>query len=586
MPDSTANSSLRFAIMCGESGLSDVAHKCVELITKDRLAEPVLLIVDLSKSTRSSMAVKIRKGLRLNGNLWALQSKFFPVRQIQAYQRSALPDQCFYGVDRLRCQPTRKGTWSYHFSAKEVSAIRGYQLDFILKFTPFIIRGDVLTAARYGIWSYHHDDEEKYRGGPPAFWEILKGDPVTAAVLQRLTDRLDGGVVLKHCYVPTDGRSYRRNLQQIQASSAHMVRWVCLDIKAGRADYLLAPPSATRAPIRRAPNDLQMLCFWWRLARNWVSYRLANQRIDEWNVAVINAPQAAFLDPEFKAGFEWTNYREPGQMVADPFLVPTSEGLRILVEEFNWATEKGRICEIRRVNGETGGLGLITPVIDEGIHMSYPFTFRHDGVTYAIPETGVTRNVNLYRLEEESGAWIRLTTLIENIDAVDATVVELNGTWWLMHSGSKEFGPWSLYIWHAPSLLGPWQPHIANPVKTDVGSSRPAGNLFWHEGILYRPAQDGRLSYGGALAINRIDELTPERFSESIVRRILPDPEGPYPDGLHTLSGFGGVSVVDGNRHRWPPLLLARRWLAKRLGLAPPGFRYARMSQARLLPMV
>jgi methionyl-tRNA formyltransferase len=90
------------------------------------------------------------------------------------------------------------------FFARGHRRIRAHQLDFILKFAYGIIRGEVFSAARYGIWSYHHDDEEKYRGGPPWFWEILQGDPVTGAMLQWINTTLDGGVVLeKKVYVPT-----------------------------------------------------------------------------------------------------------------------------------------------------------------------------------------------------------------------------------------------------------------------------------------------------------------------------------------------------------------------------------------------
>ena len=579
MTASAASGPLRFGIMCGASGISEFARVCIEQITKDKLGQPVLLIIDETESTRSSRSEKLRKSLRLDGNLWYLQSRLFPLNRIPAYRTVSLEGP-FAGVDLISCRPTKKGKWSYYFSAEDQEAIRSRQLDFILKFTPFIIRGEVLKTARYGIWSFHHDDEEKYRGGPPAFWEIERGDPVTGALLQRLTDRLDGGIVLKHCYAPTDGRSYRKNLQRIQESSAHMVRWVCLDIAGGRADYLDAPPSKTDAPIYHAPNDFQMLRFWWRLGRNWIHYKLENQRVDEWNVGLVNAPQAAFLDPGFVPELEWTSYREKNQMVADPFLVPAGNEHRILVEEFNWATEKGRISEIRRRNGVSGELALVTPVIDEGIHMSYPFAFRHQGTTYAIPETGVTRNVVLYRLDEAAGTWSREATLLDNIDAVDATVFEKDGTWWLAHSGSEGIAQWSLYLWHAPSLFGPWEPHPANPVKTDVSSSRPAGNLFWHEGKLYRPAQDGRLSYGSALAINRIDALTRQVFAETVVRRVMPDPNSPYPDGLHTLSGVGSVCVVDAKKHRWPLGFLIRRHFAKRAGKPREGFRYSNVSPA------
>ena len=251
-------------------------------------------------------------------------------------------------------------------------------------------------------------------------------------------------------------------------------------------------------------------------------------------------------------------------MVADPFLMPSAGQPRILLEEFNWWTEKGRISELRWPEAPVGP-SSIAPAIDEGLHMSYPFLFEHEGIWCAIPECAESNSILLYRQDAVSGLWHRERTLIDNVDAVDATVLRHNDTWWLMHSGERGCGPWSLYIWHAPSLFGPWEPHVANPVKTDVSGTRPAGNLFRHDWNWYRPAQDGRMSYGGAMCIHRLDELSKEVFRETMVRRIQPDPNGPCPDGIHTLSGPGEWSVVDGKKHTWPAGFLVRRFLAKRL---------------------
>ena len=42
------------------------------------------------------------------------------------------------------------------------------------KWEAFMRESD-LRAARFGVWSFHHDDEEKYRGAPPAFCHRLNG---------------------------------------------------------------------------------------------------------------------------------------------------------------------------------------------------------------------------------------------------------------------------------------------------------------------------------------------------------------------------------------------------------------------------
>ena len=556
--------------MCHVSGITQFALDTIRKISD--LATPELLIVDTAEPRLSSAKEKFRKAISLNGNLWYLQDRFFPTRDIPAYRKTAL-DVCLSNITRLPCAVTRKGKWSEYFAAEDIARIREHDLDFILKFAYGIIRGDIFLAARYGIWSYHHDDEEKYRGGPPGFWEIMKGDPVTGVLLQRINTTLDGGVVLKKIYVPTAGTSYAANLQRIQESSTHMVRWVCLDIVHGKAGYLDAPPSKSQAPIYRAPNDFQMLRFWWRLAGNWVRYKLANQRVDEWNIGLIRAAPKEFLKETFQPQVEWSSYREKHQMVADPTLVPSRDRIRILCEEFSWLSDSGRILEIGAA--PDGSLSRGWPAIDERVHMSYPYVLEHEGEIYCVPECVERREVALYRWDRNADRWTRDTVLLEDIAAVDATLFQGDGVWWLLHSGGPGVGQWSLYVWTADDLRGPWRPHPANPVKTDVRSSRPAGKPFWHEGKLYRPAQDGRNSYGGALAINRIESLSLEEFREVTVRRIAPNAAWPYPDGIHTLNGFDELSVIDAKRHTWPlELIFKRFWYLRRGRPLPRIFRH------------
>ena len=157
-------------------------------------------------------------------------------------------------------------------------------MDFILKFGFGIIRGEILNAARYGVWSYHHADEEKYRGSPPCFWEIYRGDNVTGAMLQRLTNRLDGGIVLKKGYFSTIKSSYAENLDQSYYESAKWPAQVCVDISNSNADYLNAAPSQTTAPILHSPTNLQMLVFALILLRNRLAVRWRSLfRHEKWN---------------------------------------------------------------------------------------------------------------------------------------------------------------------------------------------------------------------------------------------------------------------------------------------------------------
>ena len=277
---------LRFGVMCrGEQLESAFAASIDELLKIDGV-ELALLIVDENPPDRSRLRDRLRKMLSLKGNLWAIFQWLFPLRRLPS-QRPRDMSAIFAGVPRIHCRVTRKGKFSQYFHPEDIERVRTYELDFILRFAFGIIRGDILNASRYGVWSFHHDDESKFRGGPPAFWEIYYGEPTTGAILQRLVDRLDAGVVLQRCDVRTRHGSYAANLDAIVWATAYMPARVCRDILAGCAWYLEAAPSRTEAPIFRAPSDLHMVRFLLKTWAAWVKQQVEGVLfVEKWHVGM------------------------------------------------------------------------------------------------------------------------------------------------------------------------------------------------------------------------------------------------------------------------------------------------------------
>jgi hypothetical protein len=109
--------------------------------------------------------------------------------------------------------------------------------------------------------------------------------------------------------------------------------------------------------------------------------------------------------------------------------------------------------------------------------------------------------------------------------------------------------------------------HRLDPVKIDARSARPGGTPFVVDGILYRPAQDSSRRYGGRLAVNRVETLTPDRFVEQVAATI--NPSSRYPDGLHTLSAVGQRTLIDGNARHFIPDALGTL-VRQRFGRARP----------------
>jgi hypothetical protein len=273
-------------------------------------------------------------------------------------------------------------------------------------------------------------------------------------------------------------------------------------------------------------------------------------RHGQWNVGVVQAPIASFLKGGRAQGVEWLGSPRRGEFLADPFGVVREGGLTILCELLDARERRGRIVCLETMNGTERRVSQVA--IGPSVHLSYPYLVEEGGTLFCIPETSQAREIGIYRAEKFPTRWAKVATLVEDFAALDSTVFHHGGRWWLA-SGSYERGDADLFLFFAPTLLGPWAPHPGNPVKTDARSARPAGTPFVHEGALYRPAQDCSTVYGGRVVINRVTCLTPTAFAEEPVATVEPDPTSPFPAGLHTLSGVGDVTLVDGKRTAFIP---------------------------------
>lgn len=260
----------------------------------------------------------------------------------------------------------------------------------------------------------------------------------------------------------------------------------------------------------------------------------ARGRPDHWRLALRRDGDAAYERlPEDRSCFR-----------ADPFLFAEADRLWLFYESFDYASGKGVIAR-----STVAADGSVQPAetrlaLEEAFHLSYPLVLRHRDAITMLPETSAAARVQLYRADPFPDRWVPDAVLIEGRRLADATPVLHEGRWWLFATSDEDGGSsWDqLHLFHAPDLLGPWTPHVGNPVLIDAGAARPAG-LMWHEdGVLMRPAQDCRTGYGDGVAVCRVDRLDEGGYRQSVVRRVAPPPGA---TGLHTLNRVAGWEVVD-----------------------------------------
>jgi methionyl-tRNA formyltransferase len=451
------------------------------------------------------------------------------------------------GVPSLRVVPT-KTRFSDFFSADDVERIRQYDLDVVLRLGFRILRGDALRIARYGVWSYHHGDNLVNRGGPPGFWEVMEDQPVTGSVLQVLGPELDNGAVIYRSHAPTDRRSVRRNMENFYRKSAAFVMRKLRDVaEYGAAGLEGDPHAGTYMPythrLYREPGNLEMTRLGMRLAARCLADKVQQTVfLDQWALALRVHPGAAGPDPGFHRYKTLLPPRD--RFWADPFPVASRDGYHVFVEELPYQTNKGHISVLEL--DAKGALRGSRVVLEKDYHLSYPFVFEWNGETFMIPETGSRRRVEIYRARAFPDDWQLEAVLMEGLYAVDATLAEIDGTWWMFANVGVE-GAWNydeLHVFRASSPLGPWRPHRRNPVKSDARCARPAGRLFHWNGDLYRPAQDCSGRYGSAIVINKVFRLDAGEYAEHAVSRIEPR-WSPELRGTHTVNTVPGLTVID-----------------------------------------
>ena len=452
--------------------------------------------------------------------------------------------EAFSGIPSITVAPLVKG-FVHRFPADALATIRSYNLDVLIRFGFNILRGEILESAKYGIWSYHHGDNDYYRGGPPHFWEVFERCPTSGVILQILTEELDNGLVLDKALSSTNcSVSPRANmLAPFAAGTTMLIRnlrnlhergWDYLRQRAiPRADYL------GKRKIYRAPTNLEVAQFAAPYIRQSAAGRIFGEPVYHWRVGL--RPTRGDAIPRDPDGMVWKESPR-GCYYADPFLHEYKGKLYLFVEELPYESWIGKISCAEVL--ADGSLGEMRPALETPYHLSYPFVFEEGGEVFMIPETERNRSIEIYRAVEFPYKW-KLEKVLYAAAGLDTTLHVQDGVYWFFTSLMDPPGAApQLFLFHSESLTGEWNFHPQNPISKDVRFARNAGKLFRAEGALIRPNQDCSVRYGYGLHFHRVDALNETQYKETLVHSILPSENSNY-HGIHTFNRAGGFETMD-----------------------------------------
>lgn len=253
-----------------------------------------------------------------------------------------------------------------------------------------------------------------------------------------------------------------------------------------------------------------------------------------YNVGIIKKDVCNLLNGE-EYEIIWLKHNYKDRFFADPFLLHEDDMLYyILVEEFCFYENIGKIS-LLHVGKKDFSLLKKEILIQEDYHMSFPYC---DG-EWIYPEA--YRSGAYYKYEIKNIANKQRISDTGLIDPIPITIDKQE--WLLTMTANNPLENLYLFKKNSDDM---YEMYSTEPIKKDIKSSRPAGQSFVRNGVLYRPVQDSEEMYGRRTHIMQIHSINEYCINEEKVMTIDSDKFGPYNQGLHTFNVYNDFIIVDG----------------------------------------
>lgn len=404
-----------------------------------------------------------------------------------------------------------------------INELEEEKFDVLIRMNDEILTGRILNISRLGIVSLHHGDNRINRGGPSGFWEAYRKENSVGFIIQKLSEKLDGGKILCRGNIMAEDLWYM-NDAKIKKKAVHFFCKTLQDLLGAQKIHYDEPPvlhenrnfSLTRRPmvlihyiLKRHIPKFYLKLHSLVVGRKKIQWHIAFAKQDNFNNSLAN----------------YEDIKAPlGHFFADPFVIDSNEKTFCFFEDYDERLERGSISALEIIDGEAKLLGS---VLSEEFHLSFPFVFEENNEHYMIPESSECNQIRLYRALEFPTSWTLEKVLFNDICAADTMVRKVNNIWYLFtnicSSGGMDLNS-ELHIYFTLDLLtGDWKPlQIGNPVIFNSERARNAG-LLEHHGKLYRLNQVQKNShYGASFQLNEILSISQNDYTERFIREVSP----------------------------------------------------------------
>ncbi len=448
-------------------------------------------------------------------------------------------------VKKLHINPIiSKSGLIYRYDKEDIDKIKSECLDILVRAGGGILRGKILTTCKYGVISFHHADNDVNRGAPSGFWQVFNHLDKTGFIIQILNDELDGGEVIFKGFIRTCP-SFLQNKAYLYSKANYFMHKMIEEISVKEAIPQNIKKIPYAYPLFTQPNIREQLLYVsktinylfksfftstilkhkinWRVAYNFTS-NWRNSVL--WKSTVINNP--------------------PGRNLSNPFLINHNNRNICYVKDYNYNKKNSKISAIEL---KKEGYEFLGPVLEESFHLSYPFIFKSSDELYMCPADNHKNDIRIYKCVDFPLKWSLHKIIIRNIDAMNTSIFEYDGKWWLLaNADSTKNGEHSseLHVFYSDSFDSDnWISHKNNPVIFDSTRSKNAGLIIDSEGIFRVFQRHAFNNESISLGIAKILKIDKEEYVEEVYCQIPPK-FFPNIKGIHTFSyEKSGLVVMD-----------------------------------------
>ena len=451
------------------------------------------------------------------------------------------------GVPVIRVIPVQGATVLF-LSESDLEIIRTYKLDILIKFGFECLQLEDLNASKYGTWFYYHGDDRIMKGGPPGFWEVVDHWRETGSALLASGGELFSRRVLYRSYFLTYPLSPARHRSYyFWATTSFLPRQIFCLQRFGEEFFFQETEQFNTAPLREfkgyiTPSNFQALKSILKITRRLL--KEFTQRLftkDHWYLMFSFTEDVSGNLSEFNKIMP-----SKDRFWADPHLIGVDGKNYIFIEEFLHAKNRGHISVIEL--DETGNWKDPVKILEKNYHLSYPFIFRWNDKFYMVPESRANMTIDLYECTDFPYQWKFKQCIMENISAVDTTIIHYAGKWWLFTAIAENEAAApnvELFLFYSNDIFSrKWIAHPKNPIVSDIKSARPAGSMFVKDGKLFRPSQDCSTAYGYGFDLNEVEILTETDYRERKKISLKPDWDKNI-QATHTFASCNNLTVID-----------------------------------------